>query len=367
MDRLIEIKVNGNHLTKDNRYAGTQGEANVTFLRIEFDSGWDGFAKKVIFWNARGKNPVERTLTTDLLEAGSVNIYLCPIPGEPMEFDGDFDFVIKGYLDGKVQKSVGDTLTVKYSPDTDSATQPIDPTPTQAEQLQAQIEEIKEDIVLAAQAADAKEAAEASAASAAQSAQSAEQSATSASQSAATATAKAAEATSVANTASSNASAAANSASDAADSAEAAEQAKEAIENMSVSLESVPYGSQLPSVHKETNEDGSVNLHFLINDGPQGVQGPQGPQGETGPQGLQGETGPQGPQGPQGVQGPQGIQGQTGPQGPQGPQGIAGIAVSVTGYVSFNVDENGHLICGYTGDTPPPYSIGEDGHLYVEL
>ena len=37
MDRIIEIKVNGSHLTKDSRYAGVQHEANAKSLRIEFD------------------------------------------------------------------------------------------------------------------------------------------------------------------------------------------------------------------------------------------------------------------------------------------------------------------------------------------
>ena len=40
MDRLIEIKVSGNHLWKDNDLAGVQGEGNITFLRITFDSGF---------------------------------------------------------------------------------------------------------------------------------------------------------------------------------------------------------------------------------------------------------------------------------------------------------------------------------------
>ena len=70
MDRLIEIKVSGNHLWKDNDLAGVQGEGNITFLRITFDGGWAGFAKSITFFDARGKNPVKRVLTTDLMEDG---------------------------------------------------------------------------------------------------------------------------------------------------------------------------------------------------------------------------------------------------------------------------------------------------------
>ena len=86
--------------------------------------------------------------------------------------------------------------------------------------------------------------------------------------------------------------------------------------------------------------------------GLQGIQGIQGPKGETGNTGPQGETGPQGPQGI---------------QGPQGPQGIAGVAVQTAGYVSFNVDENGHLQCTYSGAEQPNYAINDSGHLTLTI
>ena len=181
MDRRIEVKINGNYLTKDNKNAGVQHEANVTFLRIEFDEGWDAYAKKVTFWNALGLNPVERTLTADLLEdlAASARIYLVPIPGEPLEEAGLCTFVVDGYINGKRQRSVSDVLTVKPAPFIENAGQPADPTPTQAEQLQVQIEQLLPIIV------EDKNAAIAAAEAAAQSEVSAAESARSAAQSAA--------------------------------------------------------------------------------------------------------------------------------------------------------------------------------------
>ena len=68
MDRIIEVKVCGNHLTKDSKCAGVKGEANVTKLRITFDEGWDGYEKKITFWDAYGLNPIKVELTTNLLE-----------------------------------------------------------------------------------------------------------------------------------------------------------------------------------------------------------------------------------------------------------------------------------------------------------
>ena len=142
MDRTILVKVNGHYLIKDNSRAGVQHECNAVRMRIEFDPGWDGLAKKVTFWNAAGKKPVERTLTADLLENMAVNprAYLCPIPGEAMEIAGDMTFIIDGYVDGKRQRSLSGTLRVEAAPFIERAGEPADPTPTQAEQLQVQIE-----------------------------------------------------------------------------------------------------------------------------------------------------------------------------------------------------------------------------------
>lgn len=169
MDRIIEIRINGSHLWKDNRLAGVQGEGNVNFLRITFDESWDGFAKKVTFWDAKGNNPVERTLTADLLEDITVSTltYLCPIPPEPMAEAGMMTFVIDGWVDGKRARSVGAEMEVEYAPMADNAGEPTDPTPTQAEQLQGQIDTLLGDMqqraVRAENAADAAEVSEANA------------------------------------------------------------------------------------------------------------------------------------------------------------------------------------------------------------
>ena len=148
IDRSIEVKVRGWHLTKDNRNAGVQYEANVSFLRIDFDDGWDSYAKTVTFWDALMGNPVKRVLTTDLLEDifASTRVYIVPIPGEAMGEAGGMTFVIDGLIDGKRKRSLSDTLWVKEAPIEEEAGEPVDPTPSQAEQLQTQIDSIKDTI-----------------------------------------------------------------------------------------------------------------------------------------------------------------------------------------------------------------------------
>lgn len=147
MDRIIEVKVCGNHITKDNKYAGVQGEANVTQMRITFDEGWDGFAKKITFFNAYGNNHV--SINLEMPEnAENIRTYLVAIPKEPLEFAGTMTFVLDGIMldeiDGnKVQRSVGDELEVKDSPNADDAVNAADPTPSDLEQFRVAIEEIK--------------------------------------------------------------------------------------------------------------------------------------------------------------------------------------------------------------------------------
>ena len=163
MDRIIEVRVNGDHVSKDSRYAGVQYEANAKRLRISFDEGWDNYAKKVTFWDALGNNPTTRTLTADLLEdlTKSTRIYLCPIPGEVMTEAGEIEFAIDGWINGVRQRTVGDKLSVKSSPYDESAAESIDPTPSQAEQIQQQIDSMLDDI--SEQAAIAYESAESAA------------------------------------------------------------------------------------------------------------------------------------------------------------------------------------------------------------
>lgn len=148
MDRVINIKVGGYHLTKDNNVAGVRGEGNVQYLRITFDESWDKFAKTITFYDAQGNNPVKRIQGVDLIEdiTTDARTYLTPIPPEPMAIAGNLTFVIDGYYEGTRQRSISDELIVKDAPITDNANEPTDITPTQAEQLQGQIDYIKGNI-----------------------------------------------------------------------------------------------------------------------------------------------------------------------------------------------------------------------------
>lgn len=152
MDRIIEVKVYGSHVSKDGKYAGTRGEGNVAKLRITFDEGWDDYEKTVTFWDACGENPARYILGVDGIENITENerIYLVPIPLNAMRLAGTITFEIEGTLDQKKQIAT-DTLEVKDSP---TALDPVDPTPTELQQTRQEIENLKDDIKEAVMAAE---------------------------------------------------------------------------------------------------------------------------------------------------------------------------------------------------------------------
>ena len=156
MDGIIEVKVRGSHIWKDSSNAGTRYEENAKKLRISFDEQWGGLAKTVTFWNAKGQNPVKRTLTTDLLEdiSKSTLVYLCAIPGEAMTEAGQMKFVIDGFEKDKRVRSLDARLNVDDSSRADDAQHPADPIPSMAEQLQSEIEALVGDVAKERKAAE---------------------------------------------------------------------------------------------------------------------------------------------------------------------------------------------------------------------
>ena len=151
--REIKLTVRGDTVQASRHRAGIRGEANATALVVTFDESWDNYAKKITFWDALEQNPVERTLTVDLLvdAANDVRTYRTTIPGEPLALAGECLLVIDGYVDGVRARSMPLRLTAEDAPMAKNAGEPSDPTPTQAEQLQVQIDALIVDIQTVAQ------------------------------------------------------------------------------------------------------------------------------------------------------------------------------------------------------------------------
>ena len=143
--REIRMTVYAGLLKKNSNLGGAQGEGNVTDLLIEFRPEWDGTTKTITFYDANMENPVQVTLTTALLEdaAQDIRTYRVPIPSEPLAIAGQMTFTIDGYVSGSRARTAQDTLIVLPSP---MVKDPSAITPTQAEQLQAGIDAVLEDI-----------------------------------------------------------------------------------------------------------------------------------------------------------------------------------------------------------------------------
>lgn len=169
--RIIPCQVTDEYVRGSGVVVGAAGSHNDVALRLVFGPMWEGTARSIVWKDALGGNPTVTILGTDLLEAGEAEVYIVPIPAEPKAYAGDMTMTIKGaVVDGDTETSATLTarafFTVMESDWDEDAAESGDVNPTQAEQLQAQIEEIKDSIVAATQAAtEAAASADAAAAS----------------------------------------------------------------------------------------------------------------------------------------------------------------------------------------------------------
>ena len=324
---IVKIQISNEYIQGSGVSVGAVGSHDDVLLEMDFrpSAVWSGTTRRAIFANALGENRTVIVLTTNLLEEGQGEIYLVPVPKQAKDVAGECFLTVEGFVtDGngkEIVRCVTEEARFRVLPSKLYTNDSAPVTPSQAEQLQAEIDSIKTTIVNAGISERNAKASEEAAAYSEQAAQTSKE----------FAQAFAARADASKDEAQRQAAAAANYAA-------AAERSRAAITDMSVSAEALPTG--LASVQKSQDPDGTYHLHFGL------------PKGETGSVGLRG------PAGPQGVEGPQGV---------PGPRGINGVAVAASGTYAFNVNEDGHLILNYTGDTAPDFSINEEGHLILNL
>ena len=324
---IVKLQISNEYIQGSGVSVGAVGSHDDVLLEMDFrpSAVWAGTTRRAIFANALGENRTVIVLTTNLLEEGQGEIYLVPVPQQAKDVAGECFLTVEGFVtDGsgkEIVRCVTEEARFRVLPSKLYTNDSAPVTPSQAEQLQAEIDSIKTTIVNAGISERNAKASEEAAAYSEQAAQSSKE----------FAQAFAARADASKDEAQRQAAAAANYAA-------AAERSRAAITDMSVSAEALPTG--LASVQKSKDPDGTYHLHFGL------------PKGDTGSVGLRG------PAGPQGVEGPQGV---------PGPRGINGVAVAASGTYAFNVNEDGHLILNYTGDTAPDFSINEEGHLILNL
>lgn len=147
------MAVHGDAVTLDSAVAGVQGSGNVDKLVVRFDEGWDGYAKSVCWWDAHGIRAGEpRLLTAELLvDAADGKSYILLTPPEALRWPGKCSLVIDGWKDGCLARTVRQEFQVVPAP---ASAKGSDVTPSQAQQLQSEIEHMVDVMTVAQEAAN---------------------------------------------------------------------------------------------------------------------------------------------------------------------------------------------------------------------
>ncbi len=150
--RVINIIVDGSHITKDSRRAGVRGEGNATTMKFTFGGSWEGYAKSVIFLNAKGEKPTEVVLSDPIDDdKTNNNTAECKVPFEALEEEGECSFVVRGILtktdeEGNVritkeQRTETETLVVLPCEEIENPENAKEPTADVVEQLKQKVQE----------------------------------------------------------------------------------------------------------------------------------------------------------------------------------------------------------------------------------
>lgn len=201
MNRIISLSIEDIYIKYAGEAFGATGSHNALTLRMIFGSAWDGTAKTAYFTDALGSASVSIALGLDKLVGGA---YEVDVPSEALKYAGEATVTIKGVLTSgdittKAITTAAGHFRVLDSELPESAGNAGTITPSDKDQLQAEIAGLENLFTTAKAAAEAAAAnakvseanAKASETAASGSASSAEASKTAAAESAATATAQA--------------------------------------------------------------------------------------------------------------------------------------------------------------------------------
>lgn len=174
--KIVKLQIADEYITGAGVSVGAVGSHDEVLLEMDFRRSpmWFGTTRRAIFSNALGVAVPPIILTTNLLAEGQTEVYLVPVPQEAKDAEGDCFLTVEGFVTGaggkEIIRCVTEEATFRVLPSKLYVNENDPITPSQAEQLQAEIDSIKADIVEAAAAADSADKAAASAAAAAASA-----------------------------------------------------------------------------------------------------------------------------------------------------------------------------------------------------
>lgn len=160
--RIIKLSVKNEYILGEGVVIGAAGSHDEVLLELDFRASpvWHGTTKKAVFYDALGTNPTTILLTTDKLVFGETEVYRISVPAEAKGQAGKCFLTIEGVVTNGETESVrvvteAAQFDVLQSRRYEQTSDPNPVTPTQAEQLQAEIDAIKGDVVEAAESAAA--------------------------------------------------------------------------------------------------------------------------------------------------------------------------------------------------------------------
>lgn len=157
--RIVKLQIANEYIVGGGVSIGAVGSHDDVLLEMDFRSSalWAGTTRRAIFSNALGENRTPIILTTNLLAEGHSEVYLVPVPVEAKDVAGECFLTVEGYIgEGatEILRVVTEETTFRVLPSKLYYNENPSVTPTEAEQLQAEIDEIKETIVEATNARD---------------------------------------------------------------------------------------------------------------------------------------------------------------------------------------------------------------------
>ena len=310
MNRIISLSVEDMYIKYTGEAFGATGSHNAVTLRMTFGPAWEGTAKTAYFTDALGNTSVALVLGLDTLVDGA---YEVDVPSEALKTAGVATVTVKGVLVSgetttKAITTAAGHFRVLDSELPDSAGNAGTITPSDKDQLQAEIAGME------ALFTTEKAAAEAAAANAKVSETNAKTSETAAAGSVSQANAAAAAAADSVKRAAEQIPLAQAEVKKAEDAAARSEAAWTGLQKTDVYAVTVPYTSSAKAIKEQV--DDHFHVRFEI---------------------------------------------------PKGEPGRNGAVVSANGLYAFQVNSDGHLILTYTGDIPPNFTINEAGHLILTL
>lgn len=150
---IVKLQISNEYIQGSGVSVGAVGSHDDVLLEMDFrpSTVWAGTTRRAIFSNALGENRTVIVLTTNLLEEGQGEVYLVPVPQQAKDVAGECFLTVEGFVtDGsgkEIVRCVTEEARFRVLPSKLYTNDSAPVTPSQAEQLQAEIDSINTTIV----------------------------------------------------------------------------------------------------------------------------------------------------------------------------------------------------------------------------